>query len=178
MKTCKNISPASLLLLGVIATVSNVAETAVQTAPEPDADSCWTYNVGAHATRGGSTGSSKQPCGGEKFCWIARKAKPQGQDLHATLDQFIAGCAGPNEEIMRHPGISKAKLPSCSEQKHGGHDLVCICNEDNCNAKDKIPEMKRQSSLLGGGQRSGSQNLGYSLFLTVSALMITIFFRA
>lgn len=171
MKTFKNIPSASLVFLGVIATVSNFA-----LAKDPDADSCWRYTVGAHVQQGGS--SPKQPCSGEQYCYVARKAKDnQGKvELHATMDEFVGGCAAPNDQIFSHPGISKDKFPSCSKQTHGGNDMVCVCNDDNCNKKDKIPDMLQQSNSLIAD--SGSQNLGYSLVLSVSALMIAFFFRA
>ena len=134
MKSFKNIPSASLVFLVIIATVSIFA-----LAKDPDADSCWTYKVGAHATRGGSTDNTEQSCSGEQYCFVARKAKnTQGKDLHATLDQFVGGCIAKNDPIMSHPGISKDKFPSCSKQTHQGNDLVCVCNKDNCNKKVRI----------------------------------------
>ena len=119
----------TLLFLGVIATASNVA-----LANGPDAKSCWRYTQGAHMTQGGS--SDKENCSGEQYCYIARKARNNEgtQGLSATQWEFVGGCAAPNDPNF-HDGINKDKLPACSEKLHNGNDLICVCNEDDCNKK-------------------------------------------
>lgn len=175
MKTFKNVPSASLVLLAVIATVSNFA-----LAKGPDAESCMRYTTGANMQQGGSP--AKENCNGKAYCYVAKKAQNNegNQDLSATRAEIIGGCAGPNHEILSHPGINKDKTPSCSEEEHQGNDVVCVCNGDDCNKMDKIPDMlqkSKKSKSLGSGNPNGSQNLGYNLVLTVSALMTTIFFR-
>merc|ERR1712001_343729 len=171
LKKSKMEASAILLFVGAIATASNFA-----LAKGPDADSCYRYNVGAHATQGG--GGPKEDCSGDRDCYIARLAKDneEKQDLSATQDQFVGGCAAADDPLF-HSGINKDKAPSCSEKLHNGKDLICLCNEDDCNKKDKIPEMTQKKQSL-GSYHNGSENVGYSLFLTVSALLATIFFRA
>merc|ERR1712018_907 len=170
LKKAKMKASVTLLLLGVIATASNVA-----LAKGPDADSCWRYTTGAHMTQGGS--SDKDNCPEEQYCYVATKAKDNEgkQGLHATATEFVGGCAAPNDPILQG-GINKDKLPSCSEKLHMGYDLICVCNEDDCNNKDQIPAMKQKSQSLGSFQ-NGSENVGYSLFLTLTAFLATMFFR-
>jgi len=172
MKSFKNVPSASLMLLAVIVTVSNFA-----LAKDPDAESCWRYTRGAHMQQGGSP--EKDTCAGKQYCYVAQKAQDNEgkQGLSATRKELEGGCAGPNDPILSHPGINKDKTPSCSEQTHNGNDLVCVCSDDDCNKPDKLDDMlkKSKSKALGGG--NGSQNLGYNLVLTVSALMTTLFFR-
>jgi len=173
MKTFKSIPYASFVILAVIATVLNFA-----VAKGPDAESCWRYTTSLHMQQGGSP--DKEDCTGDEYCWVARKAQNnEGNQVgaHATRREFIGGCAGPNDEILKHPGINKDKSPSCSEQTHNGNDQVCICNDDNCNKLDKMEDMLKKSKAKALGSGNGSQNLGYNLVLFVSALMTTLFFR-
>ena len=129
MKSFKNIPSASLVCFVVIATLSSFAM-----AIDPNANSCWHYMVGAHATQNGPTDSNTHPCSGKQYCYIARIAKNKdAQNLHATLDQFVGGCADPNHPILSH--LSMDKLPACSKETHLGKDQVCVCNVDNCNKK-------------------------------------------
>merc|ERR1712018_105597 len=170
LKKAKMKASVTLLLLGVIATASNVA-----LAKGPDADSCLRYTTGAHMTQGGS--SDKDKCPEEQYCYVATKAKDNEgkQGLHATATEVVGGCAAPNDPILQG-GINKDKLPACSEKLHMGYDLICVCNDDDCNEKDQVQAMQQQSRQL-GSYHSGSENVGYSLLLTASALLATIILR-
>ena len=133
---------ASFRIIFLAIAIFGLLELARAGDDSPNADKCYVWKVGAHATRGGNNEPGKQEknCNDDSYCYVAMKKPPEGrQNLHATKAQFEGDCIRNDDPIITSdidldfPGDK----PSCTKNAPG-MAAACVCNKNLCNQEVSV----------------------------------------
>jgi len=162
---------ASLKVIFLSIAIFALLELAIAKDDDPKATQCYVWKVGAHATRGGSNESGKQPktCNENSYCYVALKKNPEGQNLHAQAPQFEGDCIQKNDPILNAQDIDldfPGDQPSCTKQA-SNKEAACVCNKNLCNEEITLQKILDGQDL----GRTGSSGNGASSIFGCSVLV-------